>query len=303
MSTIRRRLDVEMVRRGIVESRSLARRQIDSGRVLVGGSLSTKAARLVAASEPITLRGDPPRYVSRGGEKLAAALAAFGIEVSDKTAIDVGASTGGFSDCLLQHGAVAVTSIDVGRNQLHERLRADSRVTSLERTDVRRDDLVERVEAAPVVVADVSFISLRTVAAHILRLATQDVVLLVKPQFEAGKRQADRSRGIIRDPVVWRSALVGVCEAFIDAGATIRAMMVSPLRGAKGNVEFLVHAYHEAPSVAAPFDVLAERPAHTRAVHQTKKPEGSASPADSLMVMVDAAVADAVRAVGMQTNR
>ena len=208
----------------------------------VGGAPAAKAARLVDAGEAVVVAGDPPRYVSRGGHKLEAALAGFGLSAAGLRAIDVGASTGGFTDCLLQHGAGAVAAIDVGRNQLHERLRADLRVASFERTDVRDVDAAAVGGASPLVVADVSFISLRLVVADLIRLATGDIVALVKPQFEAGRADAGRGRGVIRDPEVWRRAILGACRAVVDAGAAIMGVMVSPLTGAEGNVEFLLHA-------------------------------------------------------------
>ncbi len=242
MTSRRRRLDTEMVRRAMVASRGEAQRLIESGRVTVGGSPASKAARLVHPGEAVLVAGDRPRYVSRGGHKLEAALETFDVPVAGCRAIDVGASTGGFTDCLLQHGAAQVVAIDVGRNQLHERLRAHPRVASFERTDVRSVDPAAVGGPAPLVVADVSFISLRLIAADLNRLATADIVALVKPQFEAGKADADRGKGVIRDPEVWRRALVDVCRAIVDAGAAIMGVMVSPLTGAEGNVEFLLHA-------------------------------------------------------------
>ena len=242
MTSRRRRLDTELVRRGMAGSRAEAQRLIEGRRVRVGGSPAPKASRLVAAGEAVVVAGDPPRYVSRGGHKLEAALAGFGIPVAGCRAIDVGASTGGFTDCLLQHGAVAVVAIDVGRNQLHERLRADRRVASFERTDVRRVDLAAIGGPAPLVVADVSFISLRLIAGDLRRLAAADIVALVKPQFEAGRAEVDRGRGVIREPDVWRRALLGVCGAIMGAEAAIMGVMVSPVTGAEGNVEFLLHA-------------------------------------------------------------
>lgn len=260
-----------MVRRGLAGSRTEAQRLVEERRVAVGGSVAVKASRLVDPGEAVVVKGDPTRYVSRGGHKLEAALAGFGIAATGCRAIDVGASTGGFTDCLLQHGAAAVAAIDVGRNQLHERLRADPRVASFERTDVR--DVAEDAIGGPaeLVVADVSFISLRLVAADLCRLATADIVLLVKPQFEAGRAEADRGRGVIRDPEVWRRALLEVCRAVVGAGAAIMGVMVSPLTGAEGNVEFLLHA-----------DV---RP--------------GADGLEGLDVAVDQAVADAVRVAGV----
>ena len=212
--------------------------------------MADKPSRLVDPSEPVVVAGDPPRYVSRGGHKLEAALARFDVDPAGLRAIDAGASTGGFTDCLLQHGAASVVAIDVGRNQLHERLRADPRVTSLERTDVRRVDADAIGGPAPLVVADLSFISLRPVAADLRRLATADLIALVKPQFESGRAEADRGRGVIRDPDLWRGALLGACSALLGAGAAIMGVMVSPITGAEGNVEFLVHA-HTSDTVGA----------------------------------------------------
>ena len=242
MTPRRRRLDIELVRRELAGSRTGARRLIEDGRVTVGGAPAAKASRLVDPGEPIMVAADPPRYRSRGGHKLEAALAGFDISAAGCRAIDVGASTGGFTDCLLQHGATEVVSIDVGRNQLHERLRADPRVVSLERTDVRSVTTGAIGGPTDIVVADVSFISLRLVAADLCRLATADIVMLVKPQFEAGRAEADRARGVIRDPEVWRRSLHEVCRAVVGAGAAIMGVMVSPLTGAEGNVEFLLHA-------------------------------------------------------------
>lgn len=202
-----------------------------------------KASRLVAPDEPIELVGPPPRFVGRGGEKLDAALEHFAIDVDGRRAVDCGASTGGFTDCLLQRGATTVDAIDVGYGQLHERLRADPRVRSHERTNIRGLDPDAVGGAAPIVVGDLSFISLRTVADDLLRLATPgaDLVLLVKPQFEAGREEAARGRGVITDPEVWRRVLHEVHDAFAARGAAIMGAMTSPIEGADGNVEFLVH--------------------------------------------------------------
>jgi 23S rRNA (cytidine1920-2'-O)/16S rRNA (cytidine1409-2'-O)-methyltransferase len=255
---VRRRLDAELVRRGLAPSRTAAQELIAAGRVLVAGSVAERAARQVSPAEPVVVTGDPDRFVGRGGEKLDAALDHFGIDVSGRNALDAGASTGGFTDCLLQRGAARVTAVDVGRGQLHERLRADPRVMSKERTNIRNltpDDLAW----APfeVVVADLSFISLRTVAAALVGLAAPgaDLVVLVKPQFEAGKAEVDR-------------------------GA-----MVSPLRGADGNVEFLAHlaalpAPAGSPSDTRPLTERLDAAALARsAIDQAAGPTGSAADA------------------------
>jgi 23S rRNA (cytidine1920-2'-O)/16S rRNA (cytidine1409-2'-O)-methyltransferase len=185
-----------------------------------------------------------PRFVSRGGEKLDAALDRFGVDVAGKTALDAGASTGGFTDSLLQRGAARVVAVDVGYGQLHERLRADARVEVRERTNVRGITPAELGEQVDVVVADLSFISLRTVASALVGAAAPggDLVLLVKPQFEAGRVEAARGKGVITDAAVWRRVLGEIAAAMTEAGAAMMSAMVSPLLGADGNVEFLVHA-------------------------------------------------------------
>jgi 23S rRNA (cytidine1920-2'-O)/16S rRNA (cytidine1409-2'-O)-methyltransferase len=210
----------------------------------VGGAPAEKASRLVAREEPLRIAGDGPRFVSRGGEKLDAALEHFGVDVRGRAAVDLGASTGGFTDCLLQRGATRVVAVDVGRGQLHQRLRDDPRVTVLERTNVRHLT-PDRLEGGrfPVVTADLSFISLRTVASNLVALAAPggDVVVLVKPQFEAGRAEASRGRGVIRDPDVWDRVVADVAAAFTGEGSDMIGTMRSPLTGADGNVEFLMH--------------------------------------------------------------
>ena len=214
--------------------------------VLVSGSLADKPARLVSPAEPIELLGDPPRYVSRGGDKLRAALDRFALDPTDLRALDAGASTGGFTDCLLQAGAAQVVAVDVGHGQLHPRLRAHPRVVNHERLDVR-SVTVATVGGSPVdlVVADLSFIS-ATRAVPVLTggvaLPGAPVVVLVKPQFEAGRAEASRGKGVVRDPAVHRRTLGEVATALGDAGAVIMGAMPSPITGHSGNVEFLVHA-------------------------------------------------------------
>jgi 23S rRNA (cytidine1920-2'-O)/16S rRNA (cytidine1409-2'-O)-methyltransferase len=269
------------VRRGLAGSRESARALVESGAVLVGGAPAGKPARLVAESEPVVVVGRATRFVSRGGDKLDAALDRFAVEVSDRRCLDAGTSTGGFTDCLLRRGAASVLAVDVGYGQLDPRLRRDPRVTVRERTNVRAltsDDL----PAGPVdlVVADLSFISLTTVApilAGPLAGPGADIVVLVKPQFEAGRAEVGRGRGVIRDPAVRRRALGSVASALASQGATIMGAMASPLLGPAGNAEFLVHARaHAAPEAGFTFDV------------------GGAITVDaSVAAMLDAAVADA----------
>ena len=192
---VRRRLDVELVRRGLAPNAARAADAITAGRVIVSGTPATTAARQVDAAEPIIVQPEPAAdtFVSRGGTKLAGALDAFGVDVAGRRAVDVGASTGGFTDCLLQRGAAHVVAIDVGHGQLAWTLRNDPRVTVMERTNVRELEAGAIDPPADLCVADLSFISLRTVAPNLLALTTPDAdfVLLVKPQFEAGRARSN----------------------------------------------------------------------------------------------------------------
>ena len=211
----------------------------------VAGAPADKPARLVAPGEAIEVLGPPPRFVGRGGEKLDAALEQFGIEVAGREVLDAGASTGGFTDALLQRGATRVVALDVGHGQLDSRLRADQRVVVRERTNVRHLSDGEAIGGAvDLVSADLSFISLRTVLPALVAVARPgaDLVMLVKPQFEAGRVEVARGRGVITDPDVWLRVLTEVKGAVIDLGAVIMGAMVSPLTGADGNVEFLLWA-------------------------------------------------------------
>ncbi len=238
--------------------------EIEAGRVVVAGAPATKAATLVAPAQSVAVLGPPPRFVGRGGEKLSAALDRFGIDVTGCRALDAGASTGGFTDCLLQRGASSVVAVDVGYGQLHERLRADPRVEVRERTDIRSVRVTDLRAAAEVAVADVSFISLRTVLPSLIALAAPgaSMVVLVKPQFEAGRKEVSKGRGVVRDPQVWREVLDRITESVDAGGATIVSAMVSPLTGADGNVEFLVHlrapgpGWSAGPSMAVDLDDL-----------------------------------------------
>lgn len=234
------RLDREIVRRGLASSRSEAQDLIGAGRIFVSGSLATKAARLVAASEPIDLRRPERRYVSRGGVKLEAALETFGIDPSGRVCLDVGSSTGGFTDCLLQHGAGRVYAVDVGRAQLHERLRRDPRVISLESTDARRLDSGIVPEPCDLITVDVSFIGVGKVIDHLVGLAGSegDFIVLVKPQFEAGPADVPRG-GVVRDAKVHARVLFEVRERFRRAGLGLAGIRPSPIPGASGNLEYL----------------------------------------------------------------
>jgi 23S rRNA (cytidine1920-2'-O)/16S rRNA (cytidine1409-2'-O)-methyltransferase len=246
------------VRRGLAATRERAQEDIAAGRVLVSGSIATKASRQVDGAEPIELAGPPPRFVSRGGEKLDAALDRFAVDVAGARCLDAGASTGGFTDCLLQRGAASVVAVDVGFGQLHERLRADDRVTNLERTNIRAVDAGAIGGLVALTVADLSFISLRTVLPALLEVTEPagDLVLLVKPQFEAGRQEASKGRGVIRDPEVWRRVLGEVRSAVLSQGATMMEAMASPLLGADGNREFLVHLIPRPGAAAVDLDAV-----------------------------------------------
>lgn len=238
---VRRRLDVEMVRRGLTASRSEAALAIRAGHVTVGGRPAAKASTLVLTEEPISVSAPSRRFVSRGGEKLDAALERYSIDVAGRQALDAGASTGGFTDCLLRRGAARVIAVDVGYGQLDWRIREDRRVVVLERTNVRDLDPADLPFRPDVVTADLSFISLRLVLPALVKCSSEraDLVLLVKPQFEAGRDRAPG--GVVSDPVVWREVLHGVLATSEALGVRAAGVMASPLLGPAGNVEFLVH--------------------------------------------------------------
>ena len=218
----------------------------------MNGAIAEKPARLVALGDAVIIVGPPPRFVGRGGEKLDHALDAFDVDVTGMRVLDAGASTGGFTDCMLQRGAACVVALDVGHGQLHERLRADARVVNVERTNVRSIDAATIGGPVDLVVADLSFISLSVVAAAFVRVCKPGapMVLLVKPQFEAGRAEAARGRGVITDPAIWDRVRDEVAAAFEREGCTVLGWVDSPITGADGNREFLVHL--RAPEVAWP---------------------------------------------------
>lgn len=235
----RRRLDRELVRRELVASRERAREVIAAGRVRVDGLPAHKPASLVDASAAIALTGDEPAWASRAAHKLLGALAALpDLPVAGRCALDAGASTGGFTDVLLAHGARHVLAVDVGYGQLVWRLRSDPRVTVLDRTNVRHlspDALPARPE---LVTGDLSFISLRTVLPALAGVCAPDgdLLLLVKPQFEVGRERVG-GKGVVRDPTAWRAALAGVVDAGAAEGLALVGACASPQPGPKGNVE------------------------------------------------------------------
>jgi 23S rRNA (cytidine1920-2'-O)/16S rRNA (cytidine1409-2'-O)-methyltransferase len=247
------RLDVLLVERGLAESRAKAQALIMAGQVRVAGQTTLKPATAIPADSVLTVDSGP-RFVSRGGEKLEGALEAFAFDVIGFVCADVGASTGGFTDCLLQRGAAKVYAIDVGKGILHWKLRNDPRVVVMEETNAR---FVESLpEQVSLVVVDASFISLKILLPVIKRWLAPlqlppfsqkmggekegGVIALIKPQFEAGKKDVSRGDGVIRDPQIHRQVLLDVLKYAQEEGFSIRGLVKSPLLGPKGNAEFLV---------------------------------------------------------------
>jgi 23S rRNA (cytidine1920-2'-O)/16S rRNA (cytidine1409-2'-O)-methyltransferase len=261
----RRRVDRELVRRGLVPSREEAQRVIAERRVQVDGAPVRKPSTLVLPGQRLVVGGPPPRFVSRGGEKLQGALERFDLDLTDLVVLDAGISTGGFADCALQAGARRVIGVDVGYGQLAERLRRDARIELHERTNVRSIDQ-DLFGGGPVdvLVADLSFISLTTVLPVLLPLVREDGlgVVLIKPQFEVGRERVGRG-GIVRGPEGWTYALGRVADAVARLGWAVDGLVPSPITGAAGNVEFLA----------------------------LLRPQGRARATDPVDVLIDAAVA------------
>jgi 23S rRNA (cytidine1920-2'-O)/16S rRNA (cytidine1409-2'-O)-methyltransferase len=238
------RVDILLVERGLADSRNQAQRLVMAGQVRAGDQVVTKPSTLLPRDTSLAVVLGP-RFVSRGGEKLLAALQAFEVDPEDKTCADVGASTGGFTDCLLQHGATKVYAIDVGQGILHWKLRQDPRVVVMEDCNARYlEHLPEPVE---LVTIDASFISLKVLLPVVREwfqptpgsVGEATVIALIKPQFEAGRAEAAHGEGVIRDPAVHRQVLEQVLAFAQSEGYTVRGLLRSPLRGPKGNVEFL----------------------------------------------------------------
>lgn len=247
------RLDAELVRRGLADGRGEAQRLIADGRVLVDGASAAKAAALVAPDQAITLTEGGRMWASRGAHKLIGALDRFGVPVRGRDCLDAGASTGGFTDVLLQRGAARVVAIDVGYGQMVWRLRQDPRVVVLDRTNVRMLTPETLPGSAPsLVVADLSFISLTLVLPALVSVAEADAdhVLMVKPQFEAGREHVGRG-GVVKDPEAWALAMGRVVEAGRALGLGLRAATPSSLPGPSGNVEFFLWLRRGEDSAAA----------------------------------------------------
>lgn len=239
---MKKRLDQFLVEKGYFESRAKAQAMIISGKVLVNEKKIEKAGTLIAADSKIRILGDKLKYVSRGGLKLEKALTEFKITVSDKICIDIGASTGGFTDCLLQSGAKKVYAVDVGYGQLDLKIRNDKRVVVKEKTNARYLSKSDFDESVDIVTIDVSFISLTKILPSIFPLLKEngDVIALVKPQFEAKKEQVSKG-GIIKDEKVHKEVLEKVKKSAVEIGFNFIAVCESPIFGADGNKEFLIH--------------------------------------------------------------
>lgn len=242
LSLEKERLDKLLVERGLAETRERARALILAGEVVVGDHAADKAGQLVPRDADVRLKGEGLRYVSRGGLKLEKALDEFGIHVAGLCALDVGASTGGFTDCLLQRGARRVIAVDVGYGQLAWKLRQDGRVVCLERTNIRFLEPGVLPEVPDLAVIDASFISLDKVLPNTIRLIRENggIVALIKPQFEVGRGEVGKG-GVVRDPLKHREVVEAVRCLAEGLGLSVLGVTESPILGSKGNREFLIH--------------------------------------------------------------
>jgi len=238
------RADQLLVTKGLAPSRAQAQALILAGKVYLGEKRVDKAGVMLAEDADITVRGEPHPYVSRGGVKLAGALDAFKVDPTGLRCLDLGASTGGFTDCLLQRGAAAVVAVDVGYGQLAHKLRVDPRVVVLERTNAKNLEPDQIGGTADLVVVDASFISLGKLTQAIARClsAGRELVALVKPQFEVGREEASRGKGVIRDPAIREAAIAGALDDLRADGFTILSTADCVIEGPKGNLEAFVHA-------------------------------------------------------------
>jgi len=245
----RQRLDLLLVEKGLAESRERAQALILAGLVQVGGKPSGKAGERIDPSSRLEVNRPDHPFVGRGGVKLAGALDRFGVDPRDRVALDVGASTGGFTDCLLQRGARRVYALDVGAGQIHFRLRTDPRVVVMEKINARNLEAGMIPEPVSLATVDVSFISLRLVLPPLVRALTEeaDLLTLVKPQFEVGRREVGKG-GIVRDPELHRRVIAEILSAGEALGLHPRGACRSPLQGAEGNWEFFLHFRTRGPA-------------------------------------------------------
>ena len=239
---MKERLDVLLVSQGLAASREKAKAIIMSGNVLVNGQREDKAGTMIDVKAEITVKGGQLKYVSRGGLKLEKAMSHFDLTLEGRVCMDVGASTGGFTDCMLQNGAVKVYSVDVGHGQLDWKLRNDPRVVCMEKTNIRYVTPEQIEEPAAFVSIDVSFISLTKVLPPVRELMTEDgeIVCLIKPQFEAGREKVGK-KGVVRDPKVHEAVIEKVIDFAATVGLESRELEFSPIKGPEGNIEYLLH--------------------------------------------------------------
>ncbi len=256
---MKKRLDVELVDRGLVQSRERAKVVIMEGLVYVNGQKSDKAGTPVKEDDRIEVRGETLRYVSRGGKKLEKAMQVFPIVLEGCTCMDIGASTGGFTDCMLQNGAVKVYAVDVGYGQLAWSLRTDERVVNLERTNIRYITEEQVPQPVDFISVDVSFISLTLVlpVAHRLLKDGAQMVCLVKPQFEAGKDKVGK-KGVVRDPQIHREVIRKVIDCAAELGFWVRGLDFSPIKGPEGNIEYLLFLQKPQQEALPPEETVAE---------------------------------------------
>lgn len=239
---MKERLDVLVTQQGLAPSREKAKALIMAGEVLVDGQREDKPGTTFPDTVKITIKGNPIPFVSRGGLKLDKAVKHFGLDLKGKTCMDVGSSTGGFTDCMLQNGAVKVYSVDVGHGQLDWKLRNDPRVVCMERTNIRYVVPEDIQEAPEFVSIDVSFISLTKVLPPVKNLMaeTAEMVCLIKPQFEAGREKVGK-KGVVRDPKVHQEVIELVMEFAASLGFVLQHLEFSPIKGPEGNIEYLLH--------------------------------------------------------------
>jgi 23S rRNA (cytidine1920-2'-O)/16S rRNA (cytidine1409-2'-O)-methyltransferase len=274
MAVNKERLDKLLLQQGLASSRQQAQALILAGQVLVNEQRIDKAGQLVARNATLRIKGEKPRYVSRAGDKLAAALAAFGVDPCHKVCLDVGASTGGFTDCLLQHQACQVFAIDVGHNQLVWSLRQDARVVVREGVNARYLQPHDFPQLFPLITVDVSFISLTKIIPALSNLLTLSgqLITLIKPQFEVGPQEVGR-KGIVRDPAKHQRVIQEVAIASLAVGLNPQAVIASPVIGADGNQEFLAlfNRHPDSRLRPSPIDTLKLAPAFITAIDQATK--------------------------------
>jgi 23S rRNA (cytidine1920-2'-O)/16S rRNA (cytidine1409-2'-O)-methyltransferase len=242
MSEKKKRLDIKLVETGTAQSRERAKSLIMAGRVIVNGKICDKSGMLVSGDDTIALKGKDIPFVSRGGIKLESALTSFNIDISGSVCLDVGASTGGFTDCLLRHGAKQVIAVDVGYGQMAWNLRKDPRILVIERTNIRYLPCEAVPEPVDFVTIDVSFISLKIVVPAVLKFMKTDgsIIALIKPQFEVGKGKVGKG-GIVRDASMHNEVIENLSAFFAENGLKIEGVIPSPVTGPKGNREFLIY--------------------------------------------------------------